>query len=178
MTTVVFWILDPAASSLSIWRTPLFLFTILVAVGEDYNIFLMSRIRDEQRRLGPLAGITRGLSKTGSIISSCGIIMAGTFASLMAGSLSELRQMGFALAFGVLLDTLVVRPLLVPSFLVLYESFLARVVSPSSDRALRCLMRREFNPDSGRTALARGEPNGTPSANLIPLRLLRSPVGM
>lgn len=101
------------------WKVPMFLFTILVAVGEDYNILLMARIEEEQQTHGPVEGIIVGLRKTGSIISSCGIIMAGTFSALMAGSLEGLAQLGFALAFGVLLDTFVVRPIVVPAYLIL-----------------------------------------------------------
>jgi RND superfamily putative drug exporter len=101
------------------WKVPFFLFTILVAVGEDYNIFLVTRVREEERRSGPVAGVAEALRKTGGVITSCGLIMAGTFASLLAGSLAEVAQMGFALAVGVLLDTLVIRPLLVPAFLLL-----------------------------------------------------------
>jgi putative drug exporter of the RND superfamily len=101
------------------WKVPMFLFTILVAVGEDYNILLMARIEEEQQTHGPVEGVIVGLRKTGSIISSCGIIMAGTFSALMAGSLEGLAQLGFALAFGVLLDTFVVRPIVVPAYLIL-----------------------------------------------------------
>ncbi|QDV34514.1 MMPL family transporter [Tautonia plasticadhaerens] len=102
------------------WTVPVFLFTLLMAVGADYNVFLVARVDEEQERLGPVPGVLAGLSKTGGIISGCGVIMAGTFAALIwGGTLSSLDQLGFALVFGVLLDTFFIRPLLVPSYLIL-----------------------------------------------------------
>jgi len=118
ITFTVFYLLDRHGFNGLDWKVPMFLFTILVAVGEDYNILLMARIEEEQEQHGAVDGIIVGLRKTGGIISSCGI-MAGTFSSLMFGSLWGLAQLGFALAFGVLLDTFVVRPILVPAYLIL-----------------------------------------------------------
>jgi RND superfamily putative drug exporter len=120
VTFAVFWSLDREGFAGLTWTVPLFLFTVLVAVGIDYNIFLLSRVREETERRGPIEGVSHGLDRTGTIISSCGIIMAGTFCSLLVGGrLAEMQQLGFALAFGIFLDTFVVRPLLVPTFLVL-----------------------------------------------------------
>ncbi|MCY2941992.1 MAG: MMPL family transporter [Planctomycetota bacterium] len=101
------------------WRVPFFLFIILVAVGEDYNIFLITRMIQEKEIHGAVEGTRKALALTGGTITSCGLIMAGTFATLMLAGLNTLFQIGFALAFGVLLDTFIVRPILVPAFTVL-----------------------------------------------------------
>ncbi|MDP7273860.1 MAG: MMPL family transporter [Planctomycetaceae bacterium] len=123
-----FIVADPGEFAGLDWKVPMFLFTILIAIGEDYNIFLMTRIEEEQQEHGLVGGVVEALKKTGSIIAGCGVIMAGTFSSLLAGSLVGMHQLGFALAFGVLLDTLVVMPILVPAWLILlYQGRLGRV---------------------------------------------------
>jgi putative drug exporter of the RND superfamily len=131
----VFWALDPQGFAGIDWKVAIFLFTILIAVGEDYNIFLLTRVHEEQRQEGPVRGITTALSRTGPIISSCGIIMAGTFAALLGSSLTAMKQLGFALAFGVLLDTFVVRPILVPAFLIWLAGGKGKVSVKNSQQA-------------------------------------------
>jgi RND superfamily putative drug exporter len=94
---------------------PLFVFIFLVALGIDYNIFLMTRVREEAQRLGTRPGILRGLTVTGGVITSAGFVLAATFAVLTTLPLTQFLQIGFAVAFGVLLDTLLVRTVLVPA---------------------------------------------------------------
>ena len=94
---------------------PLFAFIFLVALGIDYNIFLMARVREEALRHGTREGMLRGLAVTGGVITSAGIVLAGTFAVLGVLPLVFLTQIGFVVAFGVLLDTFIVRSVLVPA---------------------------------------------------------------
>jgi len=96
---------------------PFLMFVFSMALGEDYNILLMSRIREEVAQSGSVArGVTRAVGVTGGTLTSAGVILAGTFAILAAvGGNSQAQQIGVALAFGVLLDTFFVRTLLVPS---------------------------------------------------------------
>ncbi|HEV3002627.1 MAG TPA: MMPL family transporter [Solirubrobacteraceae bacterium] len=94
---------------------PLFAFIFLVALGVDYNIFLMARVREEALRSGTRDGMLRGLAVTGGVITSAGVVLAGTFAVLGVMPLIFLTQIGFVVAFGVLLDTFLVRSVLVPA---------------------------------------------------------------
>ena len=94
---------------------PLFAFIFLVALGIDYNIFLMTRVREESAKIGTRAGVIKGVTVTGAVITSAGIVLAATFAVLGLLPLVPLAQLGFAVAFGVLLDTIIVRSVLVPA---------------------------------------------------------------
>lgn len=94
---------------------PLFAFIFLVALGIDYNIFLMTRVREEAQKMGTRAGMTKALTVTGGVITSAGIVLAATFAVLGILPLVFLAELGFAVGFGVLLDTMLVRSILVPA---------------------------------------------------------------
>ncbi len=94
---------------------PLWTFVFLVALGIDYNIFLMARVREEALRHGTRQGMLRGLAVTGGVITSAGIVLAGTFSILASLPLVFLTELGFVIAFGVLLDTFIVRSVLVPA---------------------------------------------------------------
>jgi RND superfamily putative drug exporter len=92
---------------------PLWTFVFLVALGVDYNIFLMTRVHEESRRHGTRRGALIGLAATGGVITSAGVVLAGTFAALGTLPLVFITEIGFAVAFGVLLDTFIVRSVLV-----------------------------------------------------------------
>lgn len=93
----------------------LFAFVFLVALGVDYNVFLMSRVRQESERLGTRAGVLSALTATGGVITSAGVVLAATFAALTVLPVRILVELGIALPVGLLIDTIVVRSLLVPA---------------------------------------------------------------
>jgi RND superfamily putative drug exporter len=97
---------------------PLFAFVFLVALGIDYNIFLMARVREEALTHGTRDGMIRGLAVTGAVITSAGVVLAGTFSTLAVLPLVTLTEIGFTIAVGVLIDTFIVRSLLVPALIL------------------------------------------------------------
>jgi RND superfamily putative drug exporter len=119
---------------------PLFAFVFLVALGVDYNIFLMTRVREESKTIGTRPGILRGLTVTGGVITSAGIVLAATFLVLGVLPLVALRQVGFAVALGVLIDAFIVRTTLVPALAytigrkVWWPSKLASAEQPEEER--------------------------------------------
>lgn len=116
------------------WKVDVFVFVIIVAIGQDYNIFLVSRLLQESRAYKLTESTTRAIIRTGSIISSCGLIMAATLGSLMSAGLRLYEQVGFALAVGILIDTFLVRPLMIPSFyLVTRRLFGARSAAATAN---------------------------------------------
>jgi RND superfamily putative drug exporter len=101
---------------------PIFAFIFLVALGVDDNIFLMTRVREERARgLSTRDAVIAGLEKTGGVITSAGLILAGTFAALMALDLEALFQVGFTVTLGLVVDAFVVRTFLVPSLALMLD---------------------------------------------------------
>jgi RND superfamily putative drug exporter len=117
ITTWLF--LDLMKQGSLIYMIPLFIFVILVALGADYNIFLVSRIREEAHHRSIKEAVSHAVANTGGVITACGIILAGTFATLIISPLQIVIQIGSAIAIGVLMDTFVVRALLVPALATL-----------------------------------------------------------
>jgi RND superfamily putative drug exporter len=111
---------------------PLFAFIFLVALGIDYTIFLMARVREEARRHGTREGMLRALAATGPVITSAGIILAGTFSVLMTLPVSFTFDLGLMVALGILLDTFIVRTIMVPAAV---EVLGDRIWWPSTARA-------------------------------------------
>jgi RND superfamily putative drug exporter len=97
---------------------PIIAFVFLVALGVDYNIFLMSRVREEADQLGTRAGTLEALAVTGSVITSAGLVLAATFSVLVTLPVVAIAEVGLVVAVGILLDTLIVRSLLVPALTV------------------------------------------------------------
>lgn len=117
ITTWLF--LDILKEGSLIYMIPLFIFVILVALGADYNIFLVSRIREETQQRTIKEAVSHAVANTGGVITACGIILAGTFATLIIAPLRVVLQIGAAIAIGVLMDTFIVRALLVPALATL-----------------------------------------------------------
>ncbi|MCH7808691.1 MAG: MMPL family transporter, partial [Planctomycetes bacterium] len=101
------------------WQIHFLLFIIILSLGQDYNIYVVTRIREELTRHPPREAVENAIRKTGRVVSSCGVIMAATFASLLAGTLVLMKEFAVAFAVGILIDTFVVRPLLVPALILL-----------------------------------------------------------
>ena len=117
-------------------RVTVYVFLFLVALGVDYTIFLMTRLREEARTHGHVDGIRRAVTNTGGVISSAGIILAGTFTVLMTQPIDPLYQFGLAMGIGLLLDTFLIRGILVPAMLRLIGPKIwwpSRVTHPADD---------------------------------------------
>jgi RND superfamily putative drug exporter len=102
------------------WTTPVFAFVFLIALGQDFNILLITTIRREASNRGRIAGVRAAVASTGGIISSCGIVMAAAFLLLARSPVSIVQQIGLVVIVGLVLDTFLVRPVLVPGLVILF----------------------------------------------------------
>jgi RND superfamily putative drug exporter len=133
---------DPGVGS----ALPTYAFIFLVALGTDYTIFLMSRVREEARQHGTREGVLRALGATGAVITSAGIILAGTFSVLMTLPVTFAFNIGFIVAVGILLDTFIVRTIMVPAAVELIGD---RIWWPSTARGGGRVLRERTDPQAG-----------------------------
>jgi RND superfamily putative drug exporter len=129
---ITYWVFHAVGYDGLDWKLQIFLFIVLVAVGQDYNIFFAVRLTQELRQYPPIEATRQTLIHTGPVISCCGLIMAATLGSVMAGDITLLVQLGFAFALGMLIDTFIVRPLMLPAFIIVTRRTLrhaARIIS-------------------------------------------------
>jgi putative drug exporter of the RND superfamily len=118
-----------------LWLVPLILFVLLMSLGNDYTVFLLTRVREEQERHGPAEGIRRGIAGSGVVVSALGLILAASLGSLALQPISFLQEVGIAFVISLVLDTFVVRPFYFPAMLTLVERNRAGHRGPG--RALR-----------------------------------------
>ncbi len=113
------------------WQIDFLLFIVVLSLGQDYNIFVVARVHEELKRHNPREAVATAIRRTGSVVSSCGVIMAATFASMFSGSLLMMKEFAIALSLAMLIDTFIVRPLLVPALILLAY----RISQPDTDAA-------------------------------------------
>ena len=115
------------------WQIDFLLFIVVLSLGQDYNIFVVARVHEELKRHSPREAVAKAVARTGSVVSSCGVIMAATFASMFSGSLLMMKEFAIALSLAMLIDTFIVRPLLVPALILISY----RVFKPELDEVDR-----------------------------------------
>lgn len=127
LTAVIFSIVDPSFAGID-WKVPVFLFTMLVTMGQDHSAFQIFRIREESPSHGQIQGVRNAMTSTASVLCSCTLITASVFLWLgLSGHLTGSRQLGIALTLGILLDTFVARRVLLPSWLLMFAGKSARL---------------------------------------------------
>lgn len=120
-----------------LWLIPLILFVILMSLGNDYTVFLLTRVREEQAQHGPFEGIRRGIAGSGVVVSALGLILAASLGSLALQPISFLQEVGIAFVISLVLDTFVVRPFYFPAMLTLLERYRARGPAGGADGPAR-----------------------------------------
>jgi len=132
------------------WAVPVFAFVFLVALGEDFNIYLVSRLREQLSETGRAEGIARAVGLTGGVISSAGLVMAAAFFLFLGNPVPLVQQLGAVVVAGLLLDTFLVRPLLVPAIVRLLR-----------DRSGIRVARKRSSPVSGESPPRQVQEPGT-----------------
>jgi putative drug exporter of the RND superfamily len=138
-TSLLYFIATYLLHTALLWLIPLILFVLLMSLGNDYTVFLLTRVREEQERHGPTEGIRRGIAGSGVVVSALGLILAASLGSLALQPISFLQEVGIAFVISLILDTFVVRPFYFPAMLTLVERRMAarRGAQPATEAAAR-----------------------------------------